>query len=150
MAASWGMSSLLDVDLERLWAFLTSDTNDVSWRGPWLISVHQASEGSMGVGTRYESTYRFFGREEQVTTELTELDPPRRMAWRQVGSGSLVINEGSYDLEAAAGGTRFTVTGTIESPGWRRLFDAPFGWYLRRAAAQQHRQLAEALRQAAD
>ena len=148
MAASWGKSTLLDVDPERLWRFLTSETNDVDWRGPWLRSVHQVTEGPMAVGTRYASTYRFFGREETVTTELTELDPPRRMAWQQVGTGSLAINDGSYALEAAGDGTRFTVTGRIESPDWRRLFDTPFARYLSRAAVHQHRQLADSLRHA--
>jgi hypothetical protein len=148
VATTWGTSSDLGIDPSRLWEFLTSETNDADWRRPWLRSVRRLSDGPVGVGTRYESMYRFFGRDEAVTVELTELDPPRRMAWRQVGRGSLVVNDGRYDLEPTAAGTRFTVTGSIASPGWRRLFDPPFGWYLNRAARQQHRQLAAALRNA--
>jgi hypothetical protein len=146
MATTWGTTTLLDIDPDGLWAFLTAVTNDANWRSPWLRSVRQVTDGPIGVGTRYESVYRFFGRDETVTTELTELAPPIRMAWRQVGTGSLVVNDGRYELRAVDGQTRFTVIGTIESPGWRRLFDAPFGWYLNRAAVQQHRQLAAALR----
>ena len=41
-----------------------------------------------------------------MTVKLIELDPPRRMAWRQVGAGSLAINDGRYDLEPIDGGTR--------------------------------------------
>jgi polyketide cyclase/dehydrase/lipid transport protein len=145
MATTWGTSTLLDIDPEGLWAFLTSATNDANWRGPWLRSVRQMTDGPMRIGTRYESTYRFFGREETVTTELTELDPPVRMAWRQVGTGSLAINDGTYDLAAVQGRTRFTVTGTIGATGWRRLILPAFGRYLNRAAVQQHRQLADAL-----
>ena len=141
MATTWGTSTLIEADPEALWAFLTSATNDANWRGPWLRSVRQITDGPVGVGTRYESTYRFFGRDETVTTELTELAPPTRMAWRQVGAGSLAINDGHYDLEPVEGGTRFTVTGTIGAPGWRRLIVPGFAWYLNRAAVQQHRQL---------
>ena len=150
MATSWGTSTLLDDVPARVWDFIASETNDVNWRAPWLRSVRRLTDGPIGIGTRYESLYRFFGRDEAVIVELTDLEPPRRMAWRQVGKGSLAINEGRYDLEPFNGGTRFTVTGTIASPGWRRLFDAPFGWYLNRSAVQQHRQLAAALRRAAD
>jgi hypothetical protein len=146
LATTWGTSSDLEVTPARLWDFLISETNDVNWRAPWLRSVRRLSDGPVGVGTRYESAYRFFGRDETVSVELIELDPPRRMAWRQVGDGSLAINDGRYDLEPIDSGTRFTVTGTIASPGWRRLFDGPFGWYLNRAARLQHRQLAAALR----
>jgi uncharacterized protein YndB with AHSA1/START domain len=148
VATTWGASTIIDVEPARLWAFLTADTNDASWRGPWLRWVRPLSDGPLEVGSRYESLYRFFGRDELVVTALTELEPPRRMAWRQVGTGSLAINDGRYELEPVDGGTRFTVLGTIESPGWRRLFDPPFVRYLNRAARQQHRQLAEALRRA--
>ena len=148
MVTTWGTSSDLEIAPARLWEFLTSESNDANWRGPWLRSVRRMTDGPVGIGTRYESMYRFFGRDEAVLVELTEFDPPRRMAWRQAGKGSLAINDGRYDLEAVASGTRFTVAGTIASPGWRRLLDAPFGWYLRRAAVQQRRQLAAALHEA--
>ena len=145
MTTTWGTSTLIELDPEALWAFLTSPTNDANWRGPWLRSVRQLTDGPVGIGTRYESTYRFFGRDETVTTELTELAPPTRMAWRQVGTGSLAINDGHYDLKPVEGGTRFTVTGTIGAAGWRRLIVPGFGWYLNRAAVQQHRQLVATL-----
>jgi Polyketide cyclase / dehydrase and lipid transport len=150
MATTWGTSTELDDAPTRVWDFIVSETNDMSWRAPWLRAVRRLSSGPVGVGTQYESDYRFFGRDETVIVELTELDPPKRMAWRQVGRGSLAINDGSYDLEPFNTGTRFTVTGTIASPGVRRLFDGPFCRYLNRAARQQHRQLAAALRQAAN
>jgi len=33
-------------------------------------------------------------------TELTDVAPARRLAWRQVGHGSLAINDGYYELQA--------------------------------------------------
>jgi uncharacterized protein YndB with AHSA1/START domain len=146
MPATWGAVSVLDQSPERVWEFIASDENDVNWRAPWLRSVRRLSVGALGPGARYESAYRFFGRDETVVVELTEVDPPRRMAWRQVSQGSLAVNDGRYELEPIHGGTRFRVTGTIASPGWRRLFDRPFAWYLNRAAQRQHRQLVSALR----
>jgi hypothetical protein len=109
--------------------------------------VRALSDGPLAIGTRYATVYRFFGQLQEVIVEITELDGPRRMAWRQVESPTVVSNTGSYDLEPLDGGrTRFTVTGTFTSRGWRRLIDAPFAWYLRHGPVQrQHAQLAAAL-----
>lgn len=147
MAATWGLTTVLDHPPGVVWQFLTSEANDVNWRGPWVRSVRALSPGPVAIGTRYETVYRFFGRLERVVVEITELDPPRHMAWRQVESETVESNVGSYELEAVDGGrTRFTVTGRFTSRGWRRFIDAPFAWYLRHGPVQrQHVQLAAAL-----
>jgi polyketide cyclase/dehydrase/lipid transport protein len=147
VTASWGGSVELDHAPQAVWDFLTSESNDAGWRAPWVRSVRRLSNEPLAVGTRYETVYRFFGQLQTVIVETSELEPPRRMAWRQVDSPTVVSNIGSYDLEPLAGDrTRFTVTGTFASRGWRRLLDAPFAWYLRHGPVQrQHAQLAAAL-----
>jgi hypothetical protein len=146
MSASWGGSTVLPYEPDIVWAFLTSETNDANWRAPWVVSVRQVTPGPLAIGSRYETVYRFFGQLQTVIVETTELDPPRRMAWRQVDEPTVVSNVGSYTLEPVAGGTRFTVIGTFTSRGWRRLIDAPFAYYLRHGPVQrQHAQLAAAL-----
>jgi hypothetical protein len=130
-----------------VWDFLTSETNDVNWRGPWVRSVRKLTDGPLALGTRYETVYRFFGQLQSITVEVTELEPARRLAWQRLPSDVVVFDRGSYDLEAIeGGGTRFTVTGTYESRGWRRLIDGPFAWYLLHGPVQrQHAQLRAAL-----
>jgi hypothetical protein len=148
VAGSWGGSVELDHPPHVVWDFLTSASNDAGWRAPWVLSVRPLSEGPLAIGTRYETVYRFFGQIQRVVVETTELEPPLRMAWCEVDSRTIVSNVGSYELEAIDGGrrTRFTVTGTFTSRGWRRLIDAPFAWYLRHGPVQQqHAQLAAAL-----
>ena len=147
MTATWGGSIALPHAPEVVWDFLTSETNDVNWRGPWVRSVRKLTDGPLAIGTRYETVYRFFGSRQSITVEITELDRARRLAWRRLPSDLVVFDTGSYDLEALeGGGTRFTVTGTYESRGWRRLIDASFAWYLLHGPVQrQHAQLAAAL-----
>src|SRR5262245_31904261 len=147
--ATWGLTTLLDCPPETVWSFLTSDANDVNWRKPWVEGVRKLTDGPVRVGTRYETLYRFFGRPERVIVEITELEPPRRMAWRQVDDPRIASNTGSYDLVPAGDGrTSFTVTGAIRSRGWRRIVDRPFMWYLNRwPVHRQHAQLAAALRE---
>jgi len=146
MSATWGGTTILHHRPDSVWEFLTTETNDVNWRAPWVISVRKLTDGPTAIGTRYETVYRFFGQRQVVIVEITALDAPRRMAWRQVGERTIAFNEGSYQLEPIDGETRFTVTGTFQSRGWRRLIDAPFAWYLRHGPVQtQHAQLAKAL-----
>jgi hypothetical protein len=151
MSATWGGSTVLPHSPEVVWDFLTSEANDVNWRAPWVVSVRSLTPGPLRVGTHYETVYRFFGQLQTVIVEVTELDRPRRMAWKQVDSSTVESNLGSYHLEPLAGGTRFTVTGTFTSRGWRRLIDRPFARYLRGGPVQrQHRQLALALSNTGD
>jgi uncharacterized protein YndB with AHSA1/START domain len=147
VTARWGGSTELDHPPDVVWDFVTSASNDAGWRRPWVVSVRKLSAEPVGIDTRYETVYRFFGQVQSVIVELTELDPPRRMAWRQVESPTVVSNVGSYVLEPIDGGrTRFTVTGEFTSRGWRRLIDGPFAWYLAHGPVQrQHSQLAAAL-----
>jgi uncharacterized protein YndB with AHSA1/START domain len=147
VTATWGRGVELRQAPEAVWAFLTSETNDVNWRGPWVRSVRKLTDGPLGIGTRYETVYRFFGQLQAITVEITELEPARRLASRRLPSDLVVFDTGSYDLEAIeGGGTRFTVIGTYESRGWRRLIDAGFAWYLLHGPVQQqHAQLRAAL-----
>jgi hypothetical protein len=147
LTATWGGSVELDQAPGVVWDFLTSEANDVNWRGPWVRSVRKLTDGPMALGTRYETVYRFFGQVQTITVEITELEPARRLAWQRLPSNLVVFDRGSYDLEALAdGGTRFTVIGTYESRGWRRLIDAGFAWYLLHGPVQrQHAQLKAAL-----
>src|SRR6476659_7510982 len=49
---------------------------ELAW--PLAALRSAADRWSLGVETRYESPYRFFGRDEALVVELTEVDPPRR------------------------------------------------------------------------
>ena len=149
MTAVWGGTTIVRQPPDVVWDFLTTETNDTNWRAPWVVSVRKLTDGPLALGTRYETVYRFFGQRQVVIVEITELDAPRRMAWRQVDEPTIAFNDGSYDLEPSEGGTKFTVTGSFQSRGWRRLIDGPFAFYLRHGPVQtQHTNLAEALRAA--
>ncbi|HEX8024648.1 MAG TPA: SRPBCC family protein [Candidatus Limnocylindrales bacterium] len=146
MSVTWGGSIVLPQAPETVWAFLTTDANDATWRRPWVISVRALSEGPFRVGSRYETWYRFFGRPQRTIVETTVLEPPRRVRWSQVEDPTIASNVVTYDLEPVDGGTRFTVTGVFESAGWRRVIDRPFAWYLNHGPVQrQHAQLRAAL-----
>ena len=149
MSVTWGGSVVLPHRREVVWAFLTSEANDVNWRRPWVERVHALTPGPLGVGSRYETWYRFFGRRQRTIVETTVFEPPTRVSWSQVDDPTVASNVVTYDLEPVDGGTRFTVTGVFESRGWRRIIDWPFAWYLNHGPVQQqHAQLGTALEKA--
>ena len=147
MKSTWSGRTVLPVPIEEVWAFLVDDDRDVEWRSPWVRSVRALDDGPLGVGSRYETVYRFFGREEAVVVEITVVDPPRRLAWRQGGGGPVTAPVGSYELQTVDGGTRLTIGGSVDGHGLRGLTVPGFCWYLRTLAAPTElRQLQAAIR----
>ena len=68
---------------EEVFAYL----DDLSRHGEWqeqIVSVEVRSEGALGVGTRATETRKAGGREQTLTYEITEHDPPRRFAFRGI------------------------------------------------------------------
>lgn len=117
MSATWGGSVVLPHPRGVVWAFLTSETNDVNWRRPWVERVQALTPGPLHVGSRYETWYRFFGRRQRTIVETSLFEPESRVTWRQVDDPTIASNVITYLLEPVEGGTRFTVTGAFESRG---------------------------------
>jgi len=70
--------------------------------------VRMVTGGPPGPGSRMSGTREYAGLRLGFTTEITEWDPPRRLAFRSVGAPVRV--DGSQALEAVPGGTRVTAT----------------------------------------
>lgn len=96
--------------IERVWAFLTEG----ELRRQWLA----AGDMEMRVGASFELVWRNdeltdppgrkpegFGEEHRMQSRITELDPPRRIAFTWNGSGDV-----SFDLEARGRKVLLTVT----------------------------------------
>ncbi len=140
-----GGSITIRAPIEAVWAFVADARNDATWRRPYIDSVKQITPGSLGIGTRFETD---FGRTPPGLgiTEITEIDPPRLLAWRSVGSGGLATTDGRYVLEPIEGGTRFTVS-TLAQPGGLLGLLAPLvaAFVNRRGIPRQLRQLRDLL-----
>ncbi len=80
-------------------------------------------EGPAGVGSRMSGTREFAGMRVAWTTEVTAWDPPRRLAFRSVGTP--VRLTGDQVLTAVPGGTRVTASMEFAVPafGLLRLSD---------------------------
>jgi uncharacterized protein YndB with AHSA1/START domain len=145
MSVRFGGSVVLPQPIEDVFHFVTEAEQETDWRRPYVLSSRKLTEGPVGVGSRFETVNRFWGKKETVVTEITAQEPPTLLSWKQVNEGTLVT-DGSYRLEPANGGTRFTLELVGEGRGLFKPFEKMFARYQdKRVVPRFLRQLSEAL-----
>lgn len=106
----------LDVSPEAAWEHLMSHDE---WRLPYVREVTALTDGPIRVGSRFDDRLRGGGRRWTVTNEITRVDPPHRLTWRQVdGDGPTTTIEGNYLLEPTGDATDFILHGLFETTGF--------------------------------
>jgi uncharacterized protein YndB with AHSA1/START domain len=120
---------LLPGPAERVWAYLTDDT----LRAQWLA----AGQVEMKVGAPFEFVWRNeelsnppdqrpagFPEEQRMHSRITELDPPRRIAFTWEGTGDV-----SFELEPQ--GDEVLLTVVHRGLGDRKtMLGASSGWHM--------------------
>lgn len=120
---------LLPGPIERIWAYLTES----DLRRQWLA----AGPMEMQVGAPFEFVWRNdeltdppgqrppgFSEEQRMQSRITELDPPRRLAFSWSGSGDV-----SFDLEPRGDKVLLTVT-HHGVPDRGTLLSVSAGWHM--------------------
>jgi uncharacterized protein YndB with AHSA1/START domain len=128
MAIDFGGSVLIDKPVEEVYRFLTDPGRDTNWRRPHVLSSRKLTDGPLDIGSRFETVNKFWGKKEVVQTEITAMDPPTLLSWKQVNKGTFVT-DGSYRLEPADGGTMFTLALSGEGKGAFKLLEKRFARY---------------------
>jgi uncharacterized protein YndB with AHSA1/START domain len=130
--ATLKIQRLLPGPVERVWAYLT----DSDLRRQWLA----AGEMEMKVDAPFELTWRNseltdppgqrpegFGEEHSMESRITELDPPRKIAFTWTNSGGV-----SFELEARGDEVLLTIIHSrvadrsmlrMVGPGWHAHLD---------------------------
>jgi uncharacterized membrane protein len=116
-------SIVIDRPVVQVWDFVHEPANDPRWQTT-LVETRTLTERPMGVGTRLAEQRKFLGLRIDVTLEVTEYEPHTRSSIKSV-SGPVPLS-GSYVLEPANGGTRFTVTGELDAHGLFKLAEPVF------------------------
>jgi hypothetical protein len=99
---------------EDVFAYL----DDLARHGEWQASIVSArvdTDGPTRVGTRATETRRMGKREQAVTYEITQHDPPRSFAFRGVDGPIRVVGKGS--VEPLDDGSRSRVTLELDFTG---------------------------------
>jgi uncharacterized protein YndB with AHSA1/START domain len=127
--ATLTIQRLVPGPVERVWAYLTDD----GLRRRWLA----AGVMEMKVGAPVELVWRNdeltdppgrrpegFAAEQRMQSQITELDPPRRLAITWAGTGQV-----SFDLEPIGGGVLLTLTHR-RLPDRDSLLTIGAGWHM--------------------
>lgn len=99
---------------EDVFAYL----DELERHGEWqesIVSARKQSEGPPAVGTRVAETRKVGGREQTMTYEITEHDPPRSFAFRILDGPVRVAGRGT--VEPVGEGERARVTISLEFSG---------------------------------
>ena len=92
--------------------------DDLAGHAEWqesLVSVHVDSDGPTRVGSRATEVRRMGGREQTMTYEVTEHDPPRVFAFRGTDGPVRVVGRGT--VEPVGDGSRSRVTLELDFTG---------------------------------
>jgi hypothetical protein len=102
-------SAVIERPVAEVFALAADPTNDPLWASV-VAEATQTSEGPLGVGTTFEQVLRLLGRRIEITFEVTEYEPNRRL---HIGrfSGRLRSAVGRRTFEPAPAGTRVTFRG---------------------------------------
>ena len=85
-------------------------------------SMTLTTSGSLAVGSTFKERRKIRGKEFNAEYTVTELQPQKKIGWKVTGMGGQP--EGSFEVEAAQGGTRLTLQTTLRTKGALRFFEA--------------------------
>lgn len=102
-------SIVVDRPIEQVWAYIEDANHELQWRAPTLKRLNQTTAGPARAGTRYVGVMAMGPLTYPYVSELTEYQPPTRLAWKGVSSTGWVIgSRGSYTLNREGKRTRLT------------------------------------------
>ncbi len=102
--------------------------DDLAKHGEWqemVVSARIDTEGPTRVGTRATEVRRFGKREETITYEVTEHDPPRAVAFRGIDGPIRAVGRATFEPLADGARTRVTLELDLVGHGFGK-FLLPF------------------------
>jgi uncharacterized protein YndB with AHSA1/START domain len=114
--------------VQEVWDYLMDSRNDAVWITN-VVEVGRGGDVPPAPGVEIEETFKFLGVRVPVVLTVTEHDPPTGSA---VDVRGPVDGRGSYRLEPAGSGTRFTLTMETDAHGFFKLAEPVFARMARR------------------
>jgi carbon monoxide dehydrogenase subunit G len=128
---------------DRVFAYLSDFTTTTEWDPGTVKTVRLAGDG--GVGTTYDNTSKFMGRETRLTYEVVEYAEPTRIVLH--GTNATVDATDSITVEAHGGGTKVTYEADFAFSGLAKLLAPLLAPVLKKLGDDAKQGMAEALAQ---
>ncbi len=105
---------------EDVFAYL----DDLARHGEWqeqIVSAQVQGDGPTGVGTRCTEVRRMGGREQSITYEVTEHEPPTRFGFHGIDGPVRVVGKGTVEPVGDGSSSRVTLVLDFEGHGVGKL-----------------------------
>ena len=105
---------------EDVFAYVTDPSRFTEWQDA-VVSARLEGDGPLREGSRLKLTRRTGGREQTITSELTEYSPPRSYAFRGIDGPIRPIGKGRVEPIGDGARSRFTFELDFEGMGFGKL-----------------------------
>ena len=105
---------------EDVFAYVTDPSRFTEWQNA-VVTARLENDGPPRQGSRVKMTRRSGGREQTLTTELTEYDPPQTYAFRGIDGPVRPIGYGRVEPVGDGERSRFTFELDFEGKGFGKL-----------------------------
>lgn len=106
----------IDRSPEDVFAYATDPLRFSEWQDA-VVSARPLGSGAVGEGSKISLTRRLGKREQTMTSELTEYNPPRRYAFRVIDGPVRALGKGRFEPLGEGDRTRFTFELDFEGHG---------------------------------
>jgi uncharacterized protein YndB with AHSA1/START domain len=118
---------------EDVFAYVIDPERFPEWQDA-VVRARRKDDGPVQQGSRIELTRRMGSREQTMTSELTEYNPPRSYAFRVIDGPVRALGNGRFEPVDDGNRTRFTFELDFEGHGIGKLLVPLF---VRRQAAKE-------------
>jgi hypothetical protein len=122
MADHFGASVIVERPIEETFAYLLDGTHDAEF-SKRIVEIEKKTDGPIDVGTVFASVANDVGIKQKHEFELTQVDQPTKIRWRELTRPAVYVTEGGYDLvPAGEGSTEVSIFNQLEGRGIGKLF----------------------------
>jgi uncharacterized protein YndB with AHSA1/START domain len=105
---------------EDVFTYVTDPSHFAEWQDA-VVSARHLDDGPVGQGHKISLTRRMGRREQTMTSELTQFDPPRSYAFRVLDGPVRARGKGAFEPLDGGNRTRFTFELDFEGHGFGKL-----------------------------
>ena len=110
----------IDRSPDDVFAYVTDPERFPEWQEA-VVRAHRIDEGPIRPGTKLSLTRRMGKREQTMTSEVTQYEPPRGYAFRIIDGPVRALGEGRFEPLDDGRKTRFTFELDFEGHGIGKL-----------------------------
>jgi uncharacterized membrane protein len=129
---------------DEVFAYLDELTRHGEWQQS-IVRVQVSGDGPTRVGSRATETRKVGGREQTMTYEITEHNPPRSFAFRGIDGPIRPVGRGTVEAAGDGSRSRVTIELDFEGHGFGKVLRPMVVRQARKQVPQDHQRLKQRL-----